>query len=73
MAAGKPAHGWDRVHKGDLIALQFRIDAKPCNDGAVDSPRVDRNLRQLGSGLSNNVRKGISSWVRTTVPQSARS
>lgn len=28
VGAGKSAGGWDRVHKGDLIAVQFRVDAR---------------------------------------------
>jgi single-stranded DNA-binding protein len=33
VGAGKTAGGWDRVHKGDQIAVQFHIDAKPYVNG----------------------------------------
>lgn len=37
IGAGKTAGGWDRVHKGDLIAAQYHIDAKPYVDGKGDT------------------------------------
>ncbi|HEU5223050.1 MAG TPA: single-stranded DNA-binding protein [Candidatus Lumbricidophila sp.] len=33
VGAGNSAGGWDRVHKGDLIEVFFRVDAKPYTDG----------------------------------------
>lgn len=39
VAAGRTAGGWDRVHKGDLVAVDFRIDAKPyTKDGVTEYP-----------------------------------
>lgn len=39
VAAGRTAGGWDRVHKGDLIAVNFRVDAKPYEkDGQTHYP-----------------------------------
>jgi len=33
VPAGRNAGGWDRVHNGDLIAVDYRVDAKPYTDG----------------------------------------
>jgi single-stranded DNA-binding protein len=39
VPAGRTAGGWDRVHKGDLVAVQIRIDSKPyTKDGETVYP-----------------------------------
>lgn len=33
VPANRNAGGWDRVRRGDLVSLQFHVDAKPYTDG----------------------------------------
>jgi len=39
VPVGRTSGGWDRAHKGDLIAVQYHVDAKPyTKDGVTEYP-----------------------------------